>query len=157
MTKPSIENDFARFAGQVAESLSFNKSIGQIYGLLYTSPDPISLDEIATQLMMSKGNASINLRILEEWGAVRPVSVSGSRRDHYEANRNIKEVAMRRVEDGFSKRLEWVERELDRFLEQSKGSTDPKIRKQLEELKSLAENARRVMKMLPKIAGFFGG
>jgi DNA-binding transcriptional regulator GbsR (MarR family) len=58
---------------------------GRIFGFLYLQPGSVSLDEITSELGLSKGNVSVNIRGLVEWHLVRRVSVSGSRKDHYEA------------------------------------------------------------------------
>ncbi len=58
---------------------------GRIFGFLYLQPGSVSLDEITTELGLSKGNISINIRGLVDWHLVRRVSVPGSRKDHYEA------------------------------------------------------------------------
>ena len=57
----------------------------RIFGLLYLSERPLSLDEIAAELSQSKSNVSINVRVLVEWHLVRRRTLPGSRRDHYEA------------------------------------------------------------------------
>jgi HTH-type transcriptional regulator, glycine betaine synthesis regulator len=155
MDSSPVSAEFARFAGELAESLSFNRSVGQIYGLLYLSDTPLSLEEIAKRLRMSKGNASINLRALEGWGAVRSVWVEGSRRDHYEANRDIKAIATRRIEEGLTKRIDLAERSMDRLLSQANG--DPHLRKRLQSLRSMVQTGRRMTKLLPKLAGFLPG
>src|SRR5262245_19140833 len=111
----AVDVEFTRFAGELAESFNFSRSIGQIYGLLYISPGPLSLGEICERLSMSKGNASINLRLLEFWGAVRPVSVMGSRKDFYEPNRDLKDLALRRLREGMGKRLDFAESQMARF------------------------------------------
>ena len=67
-----MDAEFARFAGELAESFSFNRSVGQIYGLLYLQESPLSLEDIGQRLSMSKGNASINIRLLESWGPCGP-------------------------------------------------------------------------------------
>ena len=58
---------------------------GRIFGVLLLEDHPLSLDEIAEALQLSKSNISINIRGLVEWHLVRRVSVPNSRRDHYEA------------------------------------------------------------------------
>src|SRR5947207_48620 len=58
---------------------------GRIFGVLFLEDRPLSLDEIAQALQLSKSNISINIRGLVEWHLVRRVSVPNSRRDHYEA------------------------------------------------------------------------
>ena len=58
---------------------------GRIFAVLYLEDRPLSLDDIAKALQLSKSNISINIRGLVEWHLVRRVSVPNSRRDHYEA------------------------------------------------------------------------
>jgi DNA-binding transcriptional regulator GbsR (MarR family) len=143
-TPPSTDAEFARFAGELAESFSFNRSVGQIYGLLYLQESPLSLEDIGQRLSMSKGNASINIRLLESWGAVRPVSVVGSRKDFYEANRDIKQVALRRVREGLTKRLDRAEEQLTRLHKNGNGSP-PVSLKRIQDLQSLITKARKAM------------
>ena len=58
---------------------------GRIFAVLFLEDHPLSLDDIAKALQLSKSNISINIRNLVEWHLVRRVSVRNSRRDHYEA------------------------------------------------------------------------
>ena len=58
---------------------------GRIFAVLFLEDRPLSLDEIAEALQLSKSNISINIRGLVEWHLVRRVTVPNSRRDHYEA------------------------------------------------------------------------
>src|SRR5438874_6359767 len=58
---------------------------GRIFGVLFLADHPLSLDDIAEGLQISKSNVSINIRNLIEWHLVRRVTVPNSRRDHYEA------------------------------------------------------------------------
>ena len=58
---------------------------GRIFAVLFLEDHPLSLDDVAEALQISKSNVSINIRNLIEWHLVRRVSVPNSRRDHYEA------------------------------------------------------------------------
>src|SRR2546427_12109037 len=58
---------------------------GRIFAVLFLEDHPLSLDDVAEALQVSKSNVSINVRGLIEWHLVRRVSVPNSRRDHYEA------------------------------------------------------------------------
>lgn len=79
--------NFIQGAGEIAVSLlgMLNRVCGQIYALLFLSPDPLSLDDIVSELKVSKGNVSINIRILEDYKLVKKAWVKGSRRDYYQA------------------------------------------------------------------------
>lgn len=149
----TFPDEFSRFAGDLAESFSFNRSIGQIYGLLFIHPEPLCLDDVALKLKMSKGNASINLRTLESWGAVRSVTVSGSRRDHYEANQDVKGVLVRRVREGLTRRLELAESSLEQLSAQlARRPANPAVQKRMKELQRLVHRSRRALVHLPKLA-----
>lgn len=141
---PPLDTEFARLAGDLAEEFSFSRSLGQIYGLLYMQDAPLALEDIGRRLSMSKGNVSINIRLLEAWGAVRPLSVVGSRKDFYEANRDIKGLALRRLSEGLTKRMDMAERRLAALTE---NSSDPAHRKRIAELTSLVSGGRRLLKL----------
>jgi len=71
--------------GRLCQLLSLPRSTGQIYGLLFLAPKPISLDDIVELLRISKGSASTGTRQLLKWGAIRQMWVPGDRRDFFEA------------------------------------------------------------------------
>ena len=54
-------------------ALSLPRSIGEIYGLLFSTEEALSLDDIIERLRISKGSASEGLRWLRSLGAVNPV------------------------------------------------------------------------------------
>ena len=99
--------------------LGLPKSVGEIYGLLYISPQPLSLDALVGRLRMSKGSTSQGLKFLRNLGAVKPVYVAGDRRDHYEAQTELKQLVagfmkgelVPHLESG-SRRLEQLEQEV---------------------------------------------
>lgn len=80
---------FIQGAGKVSSALlgMINRVGGQIYALLFLADEPLSLDDIAEKLQVSKSNVSINIRMLEEYNLVRKVWVKGSRKDYYAAER----------------------------------------------------------------------
>jgi len=80
----------------------------RIFGLLYLSARPLSLDEIAAELSQSKSNVSLNIRALVEWHLVRRQPVPGSRRDHYQAATNF----FRAMQEIFERRFRWTVRQV---------------------------------------------
>jgi DNA-binding transcriptional regulator GbsR (MarR family) len=81
---------------RLAHLLGIPKSVGEIYGFLFSSTVPVSFDEIVTKLSISKGSASIGLRHLRAIGAAKSTYVSGERRDYY-----LAEVELRKLVTGF--------------------------------------------------------
>lgn len=100
---------------QICNKFGLNNMMAQLYALLYLSNKTMSLDEMAQRLNISKGSVSINIRALENYGAVRQVWVKGSRRDHYEAETDIYRVIMDRVKSLAKGRL----LEIDDMIESS--------------------------------------
>ncbi len=75
--------------GQLADYFGYNKVMGQLYGALLLSPDPLSLDDLVEQLGKSKASISMNVRNLEHMGIVREVWVRDSRKKFYEAESDL--------------------------------------------------------------------
>lgn len=92
--------DFIEAAGRLLQMLGLPRSTGQIYGLLHLSPRPLTLDDIAHLLSISKASASTGTRQLVSWHAVRQVWVQGDRRDHFESVSDLRQV-IKNVYDSF--------------------------------------------------------
>jgi DNA-binding transcriptional regulator GbsR (MarR family) len=81
---------------------------GRIFAVLFLEDHPLSLDEIAEALQLSKSNISINIRGLVEWHLVRRVSIPNSRKDHYEAASDFWRVMQEIMERRFRWNLRQV-------------------------------------------------
>src|SRR6266849_9955221 len=67
-------------------------TMAQIHGLLYITGAALSMDDIMARLVISRGNVSMNLSKLGEWGLVRRVHKRGDRRDYYESLADVWEM-----------------------------------------------------------------
>jgi DNA-binding transcriptional regulator GbsR (MarR family) len=81
-----VARRFVQDVGNTTQALGLGRVVGQIYAYLYFSPVPRNLADMQTALGISKGSASVGVRQLEQWSAVRKVWVKGDRKDYYEAN-----------------------------------------------------------------------
>ncbi|MCD6521388.1 hypothetical protein J7K56_01260 [Candidatus Calescamantes bacterium] len=122
-----------------------NTGLTQIYALLYWEEKPLSLDEISEALKMSKGNVSLNIRKLEDWGAVKRIWKRGSSRHYYQANLNFKEFLPSRIKEVLEKRLRIFKGHLDEFKTQlEKGEKKEKI----EEIEKAIERAENMIQWM---------
>ena len=64
------------FFSEVVQVFGVPKSVGQIYGLLYSTPEPLSFSDIVDRLDISKGSASQGLQLLRSLGAINVVPTS---------------------------------------------------------------------------------
>ena len=76
--------EMVELGGRICQVLGLPRSTGQIFGLLYLSTAPLTLNKMSAMLGISKGSASTGTRQLAAWGAIRKVWVPGERRDFYE-------------------------------------------------------------------------
>ncbi len=106
------QNAFVDRMGQLGAEMGLSSAVGAIYAFLFMSDGARSLDEICEATGMSKGNASVNMRDMERWGAVRKVPVRGDRRSYYEANLDIVGVIRGQLREGLERRMNDAERAL---------------------------------------------
>jgi DNA-binding transcriptional regulator GbsR (MarR family) len=88
----AVWDSFVDLAGRSALRLGLPRSLGQVYAAIYLSPTPLGLEDMMSSLEISKGNASMSVRQLAEWGAVRRIWVKGDRKDYYEATERFADV-----------------------------------------------------------------
>jgi hypothetical protein len=65
-----FQSECIELFAEVVYALGLPRSIGQIYGLLYASPLPLSFSDIVERLDISKGSASQGLQLLRTLGAI---------------------------------------------------------------------------------------
>jgi DNA-binding transcriptional regulator GbsR (MarR family) len=66
------------------ESMGINRSCGRMFGLLLVADRPLSLDEMAETLGVSKPSVSSNTRLYERLELLQRVHVPGDRKHYYE-------------------------------------------------------------------------
>ncbi len=79
--------------GSLGTLWGINKAMAQIHALLFISPDPMSMEEIMEELGISRGNTSMNLRALMDWGIVHKVNVPGERKEYFESEKDVTELS----------------------------------------------------------------
>lgn len=95
--------------------LGWPKSVGEIYGLLFVSAQPLAMDDIMTRTGMSLGAASQGLKLLREFGAVRTVYTPGARKDHYVASGELSRFATSYIEEELLPRMRTAQERIQRM------------------------------------------
>ena len=75
MNLPPLVQAFVLHFGEMGNRWGINRTVGQIYALLYVSAEPLCADEIVEALGVSRSNVSISLLVLKH--------LPGDRRDFY--------------------------------------------------------------------------
>ncbi len=87
-----VEQRFIELWGDMSSWWGVSRTMAEIHGLLFITSRPHSAEEIQDRLGISRGNVSMNIRTLVEWGLVRRVRKRGDRRDYYESLTEVWEM-----------------------------------------------------------------
>jgi len=111
-----LEERFVLHWGEMASAWGINRTMGQIHALLYIRPAALSADEIMECLRISRGNASMNLRALEDWGLIQRVHYTGDRREYFRSVTDVWEMFHTLVRERKRREFDPTLRSLRQFL-----------------------------------------
>jgi DNA-binding transcriptional regulator GbsR (MarR family) len=107
---------FVQGMSRISNFWGFSKAMGAIYGTIYLSPSPLSLDEIVDLVGVSKGAVSTNVRQLERFNMVHRHVQIGDRKDYYTAETDfwkmVRSILQQRDQHEFDKALNAVNESL---------------------------------------------
>ncbi|MCR4266219.1 GbsR/MarR family transcriptional regulator [Nitratireductor sp. ZSWI3] len=83
MNLPPLIQSFVLHFGEMGSRWGINRTVGQIYALLYASSGPLCADDIVEALAISRSNVSMSLRELQAWNLVILRHIPGDRRDFF--------------------------------------------------------------------------
>jgi len=155
---PKVRLELVDTCGRLAQALGLPRSVGEIYGLLYLAPEPMSAPEIAEALSISKGSVSTGTRQLLALGCIQKVWQQEERKDHFEAVLELGDLVRSAYDQIFKVRAENAERRLTGMLgtlEEEKDAMSPEehalIQERLERLARLQKRARQFLPLLEKL------
>ena len=91
-TLPPLTHQFVSHFGEMGSRWGINRTVGQIYALIFVSPKPLHADDIADALEFSRSNVSIGLKELQGWRLVKLKHLAGDRREYFEAPQDVWEI-----------------------------------------------------------------
>lgn len=75
--------------GQMGSSWGISRTMAEVFALLYITSEAMNTDEVMERLQISRGNASMSLRALQDWGIIARVHKRGDRKEYFEAERDV--------------------------------------------------------------------
>ncbi len=97
MGRERIKREMIQAFGDAYQAFGISRLMGHVVALLLYANKPLSLDDIAAELGMSKGPISQVTRRLKDHNLIRKVWVPGTRKDFYEVHPEIFSNAFRNV------------------------------------------------------------
>ena len=134
--------------GQLSSSWGINRTMGQIHALLMMAPQPLTADQIIEELAISRGNVSMNLRSLIEWGLVHKIYITGDRKEYFEAEKDMWKMALRIARERKQRELDPVIQSLQTIQNVEKEDHNAK---EVEELNKMTSEILDVAMQIDKV------
>jgi DNA-binding transcriptional regulator GbsR (MarR family) len=83
------QDRFVEVWGQMAGAWGISRTMAQVHALLYITGEPLCSDDVMDRLQISRGNASMSLRALLDWGIIERVHRRGDRKEYFKAEQDV--------------------------------------------------------------------
>jgi len=83
MNLPPLTQRFVMHFGEMGSRWGINRTVGQIYALLYVSSKPLNADDLGESLGFSRSNVSMGLKELQAWKLVKLIHQPNDRREYF--------------------------------------------------------------------------
>ena len=101
-----LVSSFVGHFGEMGSRWGINRTVGQIYALIFVSPAPLHADDIAEKLEFSRSNVSMGLKELQSWRLVRLRHLPGDRREYFDAPQDAWEIFQTLAEERRRREIE---------------------------------------------------
>lgn len=126
--------------GEMGSRWGINRTVGQIYALLYVSARPLNADEIAEALSFSRSNVSMGLKELQSWRLVKLLHQPNDRREYFEPPKDIWDIFKALLEERRRREVEPTLSMLrDALLETPANDADRVAQQRMREMYDLIE------------------
>ncbi|PRC93378.1 putative transcriptional regulator [Solimicrobium silvestre] len=131
---------FISHFGEMGSRWGINRTVGQIYALLYVQGKALNADEIAEHLTFSRSNVSMGLKELQSWRLVKLLHKPGDRREYFEPPQDIWDIFKALLEERRRREIEPTLSMLrDALLEQPTNEADQVAQQRMREMYDLIE------------------
>ena len=89
MNLPPLTQQFVMHFGEMGSRWGVNRTVGQIYALLFVAAKPLNADEVGEALAFSRSNVSMGLKELQSWGLVKLIHLPNDRREYFQAPEDV--------------------------------------------------------------------
>ena len=151
-----IEREVIELFVRMADVLHLPRSVGEIYGMLYVSSDPLCLDDCRSRLNISKGSTSQGLKILRSFGAIRTVYIPGDRKDYYLAETSLRKIASGFASEQIQPHVSSGKERLGRIrelLNEQEGESSEELLEKVELLENWQKRAGKTLPLILKLIG----
>jgi DNA-binding transcriptional regulator GbsR (MarR family) len=131
--------------GSMGVLWGINRSMARIHALMIVSEEPLDLDFVAKRLNISRGNASMCLKELRNWGVIQRLYASGDRRDFYVVEPDVWKMFFRIAVERKKREFDPALHSLQHLLSETQIDTDGKAGQRLVQMEEFLSLINRFM------------
>ncbi len=151
---------FIRRWGEMGGYWGITRTMAELHALLYLSAEPLCTDDIMEALQISRGNTSMNLRQLVNWGLVNRVHKKGDRKEYFSAETDVWEMFETIVRERRRREVEPIIETIDRcrdMVDDQATSGNGGVEVYRERLENMAEFLNSLMVLVNALLAGGGG
>ncbi|MEM9988492.1 MAG: GbsR/MarR family transcriptional regulator [Pseudomonadota bacterium] len=94
-----LHQDFVLHFGEMGSRWGINRTVGQIYAVLFLNDGPLNAEQVVEKLGVSRSNVSTGLKELQAWNLVRLTHLPDDRRDYFTTPDDLWEIVRTLIEE----------------------------------------------------------
>lgn len=162
MKLAEAKNQFIQAWGTLGSKWGINRTMAQLHALLMVSPEPLSTEDLMTELNISRGNVNMNIRELMDWGLVEKTHKPGDRKEYFSAEKDIWTITRQVAKERKKRELEPIIKVLEQVSQVEGDKKDKNVKAFVDGIsgiKRMASNADKTLETMIKADEnwFFGG
>lgn len=131
---------FIVHCGEMGSRWGFNRTVGQMIGLMLISEKPLNANDIAEILNISRGNVSMGLKELQSWRLIQQYRIPGDRKEYFQPAGTIWDLANRVFEERRKREIDPTLSILrDNLMEAPQNSQEGYAQERMQEMHDLLE------------------
>lgn len=99
MNLDPLHQEFVLHFGEMGSRWGINRTVGQIYAVLFLSEEPLNAEQITEKLGVSRSNVSMSIKELQAWNLVRLKHLPDDRRDYFTTPEDLWEIVRTLVDE----------------------------------------------------------
>ncbi|MFN4130617.1 MAG: GbsR/MarR family transcriptional regulator [Paracoccaceae bacterium] len=134
-----LRQEFILHFGEMGSRWGINRTVGQVYALLFLADDPLCADDIVTALGFSRSNVSMAVKELQSWNLVRLRHRPDDRRDFFTTPDDLWEIVRTLVAERRKREIDPTLTKLRELAMTEVAAGDEGARARIDELRGVIE------------------
>ncbi len=148
----SAQETFIQLWGQMGSNWGIPRTMAEVHALLYITGRPLNADDVMDMLQVSRGNASMTLRNLVDWGLVQRTHIRGDRKEYYTAEQDVWKMFRTVMRERKKREIDPLMEQLHQCREQDDPSDSPAEERVKDDHNQRLDDMLEVLTLLDRIS-----